>query len=230
MDADSSERYVPDAIPEEDLAYFEESRYGNRVGWGDSPAVLVVDMTRAFLEGRRTDGDPVAPTAELLVTARSAGVPVVYAAPDAETTYPDGYPVPTKASPASHRGPDPDRDRDERAAWREKLTEFPEPVEPRRAETVVAKPRASAFFDTHLANLLHHEGVDTLVVAGTNTGGCVRATVVDSHSSNFRTVVPPECVAGTSTVVHEVTLFDLEMRYADVTPLDDVLDRIAATD
>ena len=108
--------------------------------------------------------------------------------------------------------------------------EIHEDLAPEPDDVVIQKPRASAFFDTHLANLLHHEGVDTLVVAGTNTGGCVRATVVDSHSSNFRTVVPPECVAGASTVVHEVTLFDLDMRYADVTPLDDVLDRIAATD
>jgi len=230
MDADSSERYVPDAIPDEDVAYYEASRYGNRVGWGDSPAVLVVDMTRAFLESRRTDDDPVEPTAELLAAARSDGVPVFYATPDDATTYPDGYPVPTKASPASHRGPESERDPDERAAWRETLTEFPAPIEPRPAETVVRKPRASAFFDTHLANLLHHEGIDTLVVAGANTGGCIRATVVDSHSSNFRTVVPPECVAGTSTVVHEVTLFDLDMRYADVTPLDAVLDRLTAAD
>jgi nicotinamidase-related amidase len=98
----------------------------------------------------------------------------------------------------------------------------PPAIAPREDEPVLEKARASAFFDTHLANLLHYYSVDTLVVCGTNTSGCVRATVVDSHSSNFRTVVPPECVGDGVVASHEMALFDMDARYADVRPVDEV--------
>jgi nicotinamidase-related amidase len=97
---------------------------------------------------------------------------------------------------------------------------------PRGNRIVIEKPRTSAFLDTHLANQPHHEGVDTLIVAGMTTGGCVTASVVDSHSSNFRTIVAEECVADPSRLPHEVGLLDMDAKYADVTPLSEVLDRL----
>jgi maleamate amidohydrolase len=197
--------------------------------------VLVVDMTESFLAALRTDGDPLAATERLLATARDAGVPVFYARPPDVGTYPEGYPKPTKASPGSSRGPNPSEDRDaasdgeSRTEFLDGLTTFPDEIAPREDETVLSKPKASAFFDTHLANCLHHHDVDTLVVAGLNTSGCVRATVVDSHSSNFRTIVPAECVGGTMPVSHEVALFDVDRSYADVTPLADVMVALRAS-
>ncbi|WP_191967081.1 MULTISPECIES: isochorismatase family protein [Haloferax] len=224
--SDDSDLYIPDIVPASDVAYLEsQSRYGNRVGWGERPALLVVDATEAFLDGRRTTPDCVADTARLLDAARSVDVPVFYAVPSGRSL-PEGYPVPIKGSASSDRTPDDattDRDRED---WVAKLDRLPPAIEPRESEHVVEKPRASAFFDTHLANLLHYYGVDTLVVCGTNTGGCLRATVVDSHSSGFRTIVPPECVADAVTLTHEVALFDMDLRYADVTPLEDVLSKL----
>ncbi|MEF8851010.1 MAG: isochorismatase family protein [Haloarculaceae archaeon] len=231
MTTDSeSEMYVPDVVPAEDSAYYEnEGRYGNRVGWGETPAVLVVDMTLAFTgEAPDVSGPCIDATERLLSTARDADAPVVYAKPNPAGTYPDGYPVTTKASPASSRGPDPSDldDHEGREEWLSNLDRVVPALEPREEDPVVRKSRASAFFDTHLANLLRYDGVDTLVVAGMTTSGCIRATVADSHSSNFRTIVPQECVADPSGISHEVGLFDMDMKYADVTPLSAVLEKL----
>lgn len=223
-----SEPYIPDVVPEADREYFEtDPRYGNRVGWGETPAVLVVDMTRAFTEEAPDGGDSVIGANErVLAAAREAGLPVAYTRPYPPGTFPDGYPVVTKAAPASARGPEPDASHDDYEAWRAKLTEIPAALEPREEEPVLEKARASAFFDTHLANVLRYEGVDTLVVTGMVTSGCVRSTVVDSHSSNFRTIVPEECVADPSGISHEIALFEMDMKYADVTPVEEVLGKI----
>jgi nicotinamidase-related amidase len=218
--------YVPDIVPDEDRQFYERRRrYGNRVGWGDRPAVLVVDMTLAFTE-EAPDGEAcIAANERLLSAARDADVPVFYTTPTPAGTYPDGYPVTTKASPASDRGPKRTGDGD-RSAWLDTLDRIAPALEPLPDEQVIEKPRASAFFDTHLGNVLRYEGIDTLVVAGMTTGGCIRSTVVDSHSSNFRTIVPEECVADPSGISHEVGLFDMDVKYADVTPLDEVCDTL----
>jgi nicotinamidase-related amidase len=74
--------------------------------------------------------------------------------------------------------------------------------------------------------LLHNRGIDTVVVTGMTTSGCVRATVVDGHSSNFRIIIPIECVADRSIFANEASLFDMDMKYADVTPLEEVVSKL----
>ncbi|AUX08690.1 maleamate amidohydrolase [Halalkaliarchaeum desulfuricum] len=219
------EYYVPDVIPESDVHYFDlDGDRSRRAGWGKSPAILVVDLTRAFTEERPAVSQPcVEATADLLEVARDAGVPVVYTTPTPAGTYPRDYRKPTIRS--SDGAPS-----DEHRQWVQKLDEIVPEVEPEDGEQVFEKPRASAFFDTHLSNYLHHYGIDTLIVAGMSTSGCVRATVVDGHSSNFRMIVPPECVADRSVTSHEVSLFDMDMKYADVTPLATVTERLEADD
>lgn len=228
---DDSDCYVPDIVPGADRAYYEnERRYGNRVGWGERPAVLVVDMTLAFTGEAPDVGEPCIEANERLLTAaRDAEVPVYYATPNPAGTYPQGYPVTTKASPASDRGPERTGD-DDRRDWLAKLDRIVPALEPRDDEVVIQKSRASAFFDTHLSNLLHGQGIDTLVVGGMTTSGCIRATAVDSHSSNFRTIIPEECVADPSGISHEICLFDLDMKFADVTPLSTVVEKLQAND
>jgi nicotinamidase-related amidase len=214
------EPYVPSVIPESDREYFRTDD-PPRIGWGDAPAVLLVDLTVAFVEERPAVGRPcVEANEKLLESARDADVPVVFTTPTGPGTYPADYRKPTKAPE------DTDGDRDE---WLSNLDEIVPELEPGPEEIVLDRPRASAFFDTHLANLLHHYGVDTLVVTGMTTSGCVRATVVDGHSSNFRVVVPPSCVADRSTVSHEVSLFDMDMKYADVTPVETVREKLSAS-
>ncbi|GAB3036136.1 isochorismatase family protein [Natronobiforma cellulositropha] len=217
-----AENYVPDAVPDSDLEYFTTDGTSRKIGWGDTPAVLVVDMTLAFTEERADVGEPcVAANAELLEAARAADVPVFYVTPSAPGTYPDDYQGTTKTSSGASDDPDP-----ERVEWREKLDVIAPELEPEADEVVVPKPRASSFFDTHYANLLHYYGIDTLIVTGMTTSGCVRGTVVDGHSSNFRVIVPPECVGDRSIISHELSLFDMSMKYADVTPVADVIEKL----
>lgn len=227
MDADkAAEQYVPERVPDPDRRFVEEtSRFGNRVGWGNDPALLIVDMTEAFLGDRATTPDPVPPTALLIETARETDTPVFYTVPGETNGYTDGYPKAIKASPASARGPDLELT-EERREWIELIDVIPPAIEPNPDELVVEKPRASAFFDTHLGAVLRYEGIDTLVVCGLTTSGCVRATSVDSHSHNFRTIVPEECVADSIAVSHDISLFDLDQRYADVMGVDRVCDRL----
>lgn len=211
--------YVPAVVPESDRQYFDlDGESAPRVGWGTTPAVLVVDMTKAFVEERPEVGHPaVEQTATLLDEAREADVPIFYTTPTEAGTYPADYQKPTKT-------PDNPESNPARQEWLADLDTIVPELEPHDSEHVFERPRASAFFDTHLANLLHYYDIDTVVVAGMTTSGCVRATVVDGHSSNFRMIVPPECVADRSIISHEVSLFDMDRKYADVTPLATVIE------
>jgi nicotinamidase-related amidase len=214
--------YIPDAIPPEERARFAKGNMGVRAGFGARPAVLVVDMTRAFTEdrfplGSSKAGEPcLHAIRRLLDAARAAGVPVVYSrygpfGSDAE--WGRWLDKGTGAEPNSPM----------RTA---EAHEIPELIEPARGEAVVVKSKPSAFFGTQLASLLTWHGADTVIVTGMVTSGCVRATVVDAFSHNYRVVVPIECVADRSETSHQVNLFDMDMKYADVLPLAEVLEHL----
>jgi maleamate amidohydrolase len=91
---------------------------------------------------------------------------------------------------------------------------------PAHGEWVIRKQSASAFFATGLADWLHLRGVDTVVIAGCTTSGCVRASAVDAMQHNFRTVVISDCVGDRALAPHEANLFDLQQKYADVMTRD----------
>ena len=93
----------------------------------------------------------------------------------------------------------------------------------RARDIVINKRMASAFFETNLGSLFTFHRVDTVVVTGGSTSGCVRATVVDSLSRSFRTVVPEECVADKHESPHFANLYDMALKYADVLPVAEVL-------
>ena len=86
--------------------------------------------------------------------------------------------------------------------------------------------RPSAFFGTLLPSLLTYHGVDTVIVTGMTTSGCVRATAVDAFSYNYRVIVPVECVADRSPTAHLANLFDIDMKYGDVVPAAEVREYI----
>jgi maleamate amidohydrolase len=93
----------------------------------------------------------------------------------------------------------------------------------RSRDIVINKRMASAFFETNLGSLFTFHRVDTVVVTGGSTSGCVRATVVDSLSRSFRTVVPEECVSDKHESPHFANLYDMSLKYADVLPVAEVL-------
>jgi nicotinamidase-related amidase len=90
-------------------------------------------------------------------------------------------------------------------------------------DIVINKRMASAFFETNLGSVFNFHGVDTVVVTGGSTSGCVRATVVDSLSRSYRTIVPEECVADKHEGPHFANLYDMVVKYADVLSIDDTL-------
>jgi nicotinamidase-related amidase len=91
-------------------------------------------------------------------------------------------------------------------------------------DIIVNKRMASAFFETHLGSLFTFHGVDTVVITGGSTSGCVRATVIDSISRSYRTIVPEECVADKHESPHFANLYDMAQKYADVMPVSEVLE------
>ncbi|MCU4743038.1 isochorismatase family protein [Halobacteria archaeon AArc-m2/3/4] len=218
--------FVPDYVSDTDLEYFAKSGTDKRTGWGDNPALLIVDMTEAFVDGEyitgRSDTGQAAVEANerLLTTARETGVPVFYTTPISDGTLPDEY--------RTTSSEETELSEERRRIYSSAGNAIAAPIAPAEDEVVIEKPAPSSFFDTHLSNLLHYYDIDTLIVTGMTTSGCVRATVVDGKSSNFRIVVPVECVADRSISSHNMSLFDMDMKYADVTPLEDVLETLEA--
>ena len=190
--------------------------FSGRVGWGSRPAVLVVDLVRAYTADggpfALPDPDPaVAATAELVAAARAGGHPVVWTVVRYAAGLADGglfvRKVPALAAFAE----------DAPGGWGE-LTLSPRPGEP-----VLVKQYASAFFGTSLAATLHTAGVDTLVVTGVSTSGCVRASAMDALNSGFRPQVVRQACADRSVALHEANLADLDAKYADVVDLPEAL-------
>jgi nicotinamidase-related amidase len=97
-------------------------------------------------------------------------------------------------------------------------------VERLPSDLVLVKKHASAFFGTHLAPMLTAKGIDTVVVTGCTTSGCVRATIVDALGYGFRPIVPLEAVGDRADEPHEASLFDIDAKYGDVVSVDEVLE------
>jgi len=210
-------------VPEADIASFREDRefIDRPIAAGNRLALLVIDMTWAFVDDRYFTGwsETALPAAtqirRLLDRARALGVPVFFTKNFAAADY-----APTAA---------------ERGLWKMGTRRPPDPslppgdviieeLVPIAGEVVIHKgAKASAFFGTPLASLLIHARVDTVIVTGMTTSGCVRATALDAFQHNLHVVVPHECCADRSQVSHAVSLFDLHMKYADVASTDAVL-------
>lgn len=196
--------------------------FGGRGGFGGRPALIVIDMNLGFTDPESPlacdlDG-PVAEIRKLLDAARFAGIPVVY------TTI-------------SFR----QSDRLTAAAFIDKVpalltleagSRWPEidpRIAPRENEPVLNKLFASGFFGTGLSSLLTAAGVDTLIITGASTSGCVRATAVDALQYGFRPVVPREAVGDRNPDAHEANLYDIDAKYGDVISTDETLEYLDRT-
>lgn len=198
---------------------FDRQKFGERMGFGRSPALLVVDFTVGFNDPAAFGGgnipQAIARTVELLAAARERGLPVAHTrivyAEDGSDANVHCLKVPklktlTESNPLSHFVPE---------------------LAPRAGELVIRKRLPSAFFGTDLAGMLVARGVDTLLVTGCTTSGCVRASVLDAMCHGFRPMVVAECVGDRASGPHEASLFDMDKKYADVVSLEAVLARLA---
>jgi maleamate amidohydrolase len=105
----------------------------------------------------------------------------------------------------------------------EKGTQVVEELKPQYGEVVISKKKPSAFFGTPLVSYLTAQQVDTVIVTGCTTSGCVRASVIDAFSNNYRVVVPEECVFDRGITSHAINLFDMQQKYADVVSVEELI-------
>ena len=194
---------------------YQRAGIGQNVTLGSRPAVLVVDFSCGFTDPECTLGADmtaeVEATRQLLDAARAKGLPVVFTTIGYEPSLKDGglwlQKVPSLG------------DLQVGGRW----VEIDPRLEPREDETIVLKKGASAFFGTNLASILISQQIDSVILCGATTSGCVRATAIDLLQYGFPTLVPRECVADRAQAPHDANLFDIQAKYADVVPLDDVL-------
>jgi maleamate amidohydrolase len=190
--------------------------FGGRGGFGRRPALIVVDMTLGFTDpesplGSDLDG-PVKAIQELLEAARGVEIPVIF------TTV--AYRESDKLTAAAFIDKVPALLTLEAGS---RWAEIDPRIAPRTEEPVLNKLFASGFFGTGLSSLLTAASVDTLIVTGATTSGCVRATTVDALQYGFRPVVPREAVGDRNPDAHEANLHDVDAKYGDVVSVDEAL-------
>ena len=194
---------------------YSKQGYGRRLGFGRSAALVVVDLTKGFANPEQFGGGnidaAIAHTVHLVAGARERKLPIVFTRHAYAADGSDCGLFTRKNERLRMLTVDSD------------TTEIVAQLAPRPGELVMCKRHPSAFFGTDLAGWLAMRGVDTLIVSGCTTSGCIRATVVDAIGYGLRPIVPRECVGDRSLGPHEANLFDLEMKYADVMPLAEVL-------
>ena len=194
---------------------YRRKGFSARSGYGESPALLVVDFINGFTDpGTGLGGDysaEVAVTAKVLEEFRARELPVFFTTVAYEPHLRDGgiFVEKVPALGILVRG----------SEW----VKVDDCIRPRPSERVIEKNYASAFFDTRLDIELRSLGVDTVIMAGCTTSGCIRASAVDSLQYGFRTVVMRDAVGDRAREPHEVNLFDIDAKYGDVVRSGDVL-------
>lgn len=211
-------------VSADEISRYEAAGFGQPTGLGRRPALLIIDVQyrtvgtqrlpfwEAIKEFKTSCGDDawaaVDQIAPLLNLFRDRGHPVLFP-----------YVAPKMSFDAGRLG-------DKIPAIMNiaaKGYEFLPQIAPLEGDVLLPKKHPSAFFGTPLASYLIERGVDTLVVTGCSTSGCIRGTVVDGFAYNFRVTVPEECVYDRSPTAHAVNLFDMAYKYADVRPVAEVM-------
>jgi maleamate amidohydrolase len=200
---------------EEARRVYAAARLGQAVTMGERPAVLVVDFSCGFTDPECALGadlsSEVEATRRLLDAARAKGLPAIFTTIGYEPSLKDG------------------------GLWLQKVpalgelqvggrwVEIDPRLDPRQDETIVLKKGASAFFGTNLTAILVSQGIDSVVLCGATTSGCIRATAIDLLQHGFPAMVPRECVGDRAQAPHEANLFDIQAKYADVVSLNEAL-------
>ncbi len=200
---------------------YSSKGYRRRLGFGVKPAILVIDFIRGFTGGETPLSCDLAAelqqTLKILTAARKSQIPVIFTSVAYQPDLKDA------------------------GLWVKKLpleslvkgsgAEEIDPVLQRQPdEVIVSKKYASGFFGTDLVSLLNAQGVDTIIITGCSTSGCVRATAVDGISYGFRVIVVEDAVGDRAELTHKVTLADIDAKYGDVVSTHQVLEYFASRD
>ena len=206
------------------------SCYRRKIFVGPSPALLAIDLYELVYRGGAHPPHKLAksypnscgqyayeaiePTKTLFAAARAAGLPIFYSTGDTRDASKPNFVAATKRNR-------PPVDASDYAIRPE--------FKPQAGDVVITKQRASVFYGTPLIAHLTQLGIQTLIMCGESTSGCVRATAVDAYSNGFHVVLVEECCFDRSLLSHKVNLFDMHHKYADVMHLDDVVAHLKKT-
>lgn len=215
---------------EQDRQVMDKAGMGGKQSYGENPVFLIIDTNWRTLGPR---GEPILKAMDtyrgacgpsgwvavkhiqqMLAGCRPAGIPVIFITGDAATRFYQGR--------SSTKG--------EARPLKIEAEEMPEEIAPLPTELIIRKTRASAFFDTPLDNCLKSLKADCLIVAGNSTSGCVRASVVDACSYGYTVFVVEECCFDRFELSHQVSLFDMNAKYATVISIEEGLDYVARID
>ena len=194
-----------------------EGVFDTNIGFGNRPAVIVIDFIKAYTtKGAPFFGQGVVDAVEhsvpLLAAARSAKVPIIYTKVLYHPSGMDGG-LFVKKVPALRALVDG-----------EPLAEIDPKITPQPEDLVIVKNYPSCFFGTSLQSTLMGLGVDTLILTGCSTSGCVRAAAIDAIQYGYRVIVPRECAGDRHDGPHDANLFDINAKYGDVVPKTQVID------
>lgn len=195
-----------------------------RFGFGRKPALINIDLQKAytcvgeFATAYQTDPKQLDYVNDLAAEFRARGFPVIW-------TYVAYMESGEDCGVWGTRTNTPDSLQNIKVNSRR--SEFDDRLKIDHVRDVIVNKRmASAFFETNLGSIFNFHGVDTVVVTGGSTSGCVRATVVDSLSRSYRTIVPEECVADKHEAPHFSNLYDMAIKYADVLTVAETLEQL----
>ena len=210
----------PNAVPS-DAEFFQQRGFGQKLGFGLRPALLIVDMAKAFTNpgmplGANLDNQ-IEAIQQLLLAAHDREAPVIFST----VSYEDENLKDAGIFGMKQKGSSTLRAGTEGVQIDARL-DF------RKTDSLLVKKYASCFFGTDLVSRLLVRQVDTLIIAGCTTSGCVRASAVDACQIGFRPMVVREAVGDRSQAAHEQSLFDLNAKYADVVSLEETLQYLNA--
>jgi len=206
---------------ESQVDYYESIGFSERIGYGDRPAVLVIDMCRGITEPGPMFidmQDHIPRINSIIEAARRIRGPVIFTTVAYHKDLSDagifGQKVPLlKDLLIGREGSDIDPR-----------------VPVKETDHILTKKFPSAFYGTNLQSQLTGLGIDTTIILGNSTSGCVRATACDAISGGFRPIVPSDCTADRAPLSHKVNLFDMDSKYADVVSSNDVLNYLNSLD
>jgi len=201
---------------QEDEEFFRQRGFGIRIGFGERPALIVIDMLKGFTDPAMPLGAALDKEIEaqqpLLEVAHARGIPVIFSTviyEEADARDAGIWGLKMKGAPTLAAG-------SEAVKVDPRLNMQPDDI-------LLVKKYASCFFGTDLVPRLNSRRIDTLIITGCTTSGCVRATAVDAVQNGFRPMVVREAVGDRSAAAHAQSLFDLNAKYADVVSLDETL-------
>lgn len=228
-DTNMAERIWDKFLTEKDKEIYQLAGYGKRGGFGKRPALFIIDVQYNFCgdepgetqqEGLKTyrthcgeAGWNAVPHIErLMQIARARNLPIFYTQSERRADMLDSGVQVGK----NHRGTEKTSQEGSHA------TQTVAPLAPRPQDILIGKRKPSAFFGTMFMSHLNFLDVDTLILTGCTSSGCLRATAVDAYSFNFKTIIPEETAFDRFEASHAMSLFDINSKYADVIPTDEV--------